>query len=148
MNRNPKTSFHNYGDVLINDWAWDTYCEDCGERLLGVHDLFCERCLYWGELRHYLYVGTNLGTPRGGGRFRVSWTGKKKRVFSRKFLECLVLHELPQYRICQLADVSYGWLWRARNGVVPIWGLDERAIRLGAVLGLEKEEILVEKGND
>ena len=70
--------------------------------------------------------------------------GKVRMRFTRKFLETLVLHDLPQYKICQLVGVNPNWLSKVKHGIDPIWGLDERVARIARVLGMPVEEALEE----
>ena len=68
--------------------------------------------------------------------------GKVRMKLTRKFLEKLVLHELPQYKICWLADVNPNWLSKVRHGIDPIWGLDERIVRIARVLEMSVDDAL------
>ena len=63
---------------------------------------------------------------------------------SDKFLLCVKLNELPQYRIAQRAKVNPNDLSRLIRGIEQIRFEDARIHRVAAVLGLSREEAFVD----
>jgi transcriptional regulator with XRE-family HTH domain len=61
-------------------------------------------------------------------------------VLSKKFIAALKLHDLPAYRIAQMAGVDSSTLSKLINGISPIKENDERIARIAAVLGLSPDE--------
>ena len=65
---------------------------------------------------------------------------------SKEFLVALKLNREPAYRICQKADVDPSYLSRAINGIIQVNPSDERIIRVGEILGLQREDCFSERG--
>ena len=61
---------------------------------------------------------------------------------SRKFLTALKLHELPAYRIAQLAGVNPTTLSKIVNGIEPLRIDDNRILQVARVLGLSMAEVI------
>jgi transcriptional regulator with XRE-family HTH domain len=61
---------------------------------------------------------------------------------SQKFLIALKLHELPAYKIAQLAGINPTTLSKIVNGIEPLRMGDERILRVAQVLGLDAAEAI------
>lgn len=119
-----------------------TCCEMCGTWLSGVHDLLCIWCLYAGEWEsYYKRYGEQ---PIRKGLLKGIWDGPKM-VFTAKFWELFKESGLSYRVIGEKAEVHHSWLYNHKYRGTGIFGMDERAIRLGRVLGMGREEILEEK---
>jgi transcriptional regulator with XRE-family HTH domain len=61
-------------------------------------------------------------------------------ILSRKFITALKLHDLPAYRIAQMAGVDSSTLSKLINGISPIKENDERIVRIATVLDISADE--------
>jgi hypothetical protein len=59
---------------------------------------------------------------------------------SRKFLACLKLHELPAYKLAQLAGVNPNTLSKLVTGIEPLKPSDSRIISVGRLLSLSPSD--------
>jgi hypothetical protein len=60
---------------------------------------------------------------------------------SEKFLVRLKLHQLPGYRIAQMAGINPVTLSKLINGIEPLRPDDERIRRVGSIIGLKDSEV-------
>ncbi len=65
-------------------------------------------------------------------------------MLSKKFIERLKLWPEPQYRVAIQAKIHPSLLSKWVIGAQPIAAGDDRAIRVGKILGLKLNEIFVE----
>ena len=75
---------------------------------------------------------------------RINILSEPKTQISREFKATLKLHDLPAYRIAQLAGLNPVILSKLINGIEPVKPNDERVLAVARVLKLKAEDCFSE----